>query len=463
MFKLIIIKRLTLSIIFIGLFFTSSFGQNGSVSGRISNLDSSAVIPGVSVYLENTPFGSATNGSGRYNIERIPPGKYTLIASSIGYFSLKKDVVIEVDEVLVVDLVMIESITSLSGVTVITGGSLGSKDIPGSVQYISPKEIQKFSYTDINRTLRAVPGINLQEEDGFGLRPNIGLRGTGVERTSKITLMEDGVLMAPAPYAAPAAYYFPTIGRMQAVEILKGSSQIKYGPYTTGGAINLISTQIPSEFSGRIHILGGSYGGRNIHAYVGNKHKNVAYMVETFQYSSDGFKELDNGGSTGFNKEDYLAKVRVNTNPNAKIFQSLTFKVGQANETSNETYLGLTQTDYDQSPYRRYAGSQVDQMNTEQTQFSVTHGIHLNKHFSINTTFYRSDFKRNWYKLDKIKDSTGVATGIGAIVDDPESYNDVFNIMTGINSVNDDALQVKANNRKYYAQGIQTLSRLPAV
>lgn len=446
------------------LFFSVSgilFAQKGSISGVIYTSDSTKNISGVTINLDKSNVSALSNSKGEFTIDNLPPGEYAIQIVQLGYKKSKTEVLVLANQVTQVSIYLLEEVTDLPEVVVssvtLTGGEKGIKDLPGSAYYLSPKELDKFNYTDINRALRSVPGVNIQEEDGFGLRPNIGLRGTGVERSSKITIMEDGILMAPAPYAAPAAYYFPTIGRMQAVEILKGSSQIKYGPYTTGGAINFISTQIPSDLRAKISLLGGSFGGRNLHAFLGNSHTYFGYSIEAFQYSSDGFKTLDNGGNTGFDKQDFIAKFRLNTKADAKVYQSLTFKVGSSEELSDDTYLGISREDFERTPYRRYAGSQVDQMTTNQTQLSAIYFVKPFKFITITTTAYRNDFHRNWYKLDAVKDSTGTKVNIANILDDPEANANAYDIITGTTSVNSDALYVKGNNRTYYSQGIQTV------
>ncbi|MFY9243967.1 MAG: TonB-dependent receptor [Polaribacter sp.] len=353
----------------------------------------------------------------------------------------------------------LDSIQKLDEVIISTaaifGNKYAAKHRSGSAYYLSPKELQKFSFTDVNRVLRTVPGVTIYEEDGFGLRPNISLRGTSPERSSKITLMEDGVLIAPAPYSASSAYYFPTIARMEAVEVLKGSSQVQYGPFTTGGAINMISSQIPAEFGGQIRANYGSFNSNQIHAKVGNSNDTFGYMVEYLNYGSDGFKTLPSGKNTGFNKNDLVAKFALNLFPSARVKQSLEFKFQYSDEVGNETYLGLSEADFKTNPFSRYASSNEDKMTTDHTQYAITHKANFSDNIRLTTTAYQNNFARNWYKLDAVT-VNGNRKSLASILNDPTTFSEYYNIVNGSVNSASDAISVKANNRKYYSQGIQT-------
>ena len=129
----------------------------------------------------------------------------------------------------------------------IIGSANAVATLPASGAYIGAEQIARYGTADIGRIVQQVPGVYSRGEDGYGLFPNVSPRGVTTERMKAVTVMEDGILTAPAPYSAPSAYYSPNIARMSGLEILKGSSQVKFGPHITGGAINYISTAIPVE------------------------------------------------------------------------------------------------------------------------------------------------------------------------------------------------------------------------
>ncbi|MCF2949377.1 TonB-dependent receptor [Paraglaciecola aquimarina] len=330
----------------------------------------------------------------------------------------------------------------------IFGANQSLNDIPGSAHVLSQQALEIFDYSDIMRTLTSVPGVYVLEEDGYGLRPNIGMRGTGQNRSEKVTIMEDNVLAAPAPYAAPSAYYFPTSGRMQQVEVLKGTSSAVYGPRTTGGVVNLLSRQIPQEaLAGRVAVQAGQDGFAKLHAYVGTNSQNFGSLFELYRYQADGFKHINHSNNdTGFVKNDLLGKLRFNSDVGSNFYQELELKVKYSDEDSDETYMGLTEDDYNRSPYSRYSASQKDNMATEHSQVQINHLIELNKRFALVSNFYHNDFSRNWYKTSSVNGSSLGAGGIEIAADFDQQSDSVGLIV-----------DVKANSRDYLSQGIQTV------
>lgn len=352
-----------------------------------------------------------------------------------------------------------DSIQKLDEVIIKANTILGNKFVAqnrtGASYFLSSEELKNFGYIDINRALKSVPGVNFYEEDGFGLRPNISLRGTSPQRSSKITLMEDGVLIAPAPYSAPAAYYFPSVMRMEAIEILKGSSQVQYGPFTTGGVINMISSSLPDEgLKARFQTTYGSYNSSQIHSSFGQSSEHVSFLLEYLSMNSDGFKKLNNE-NTGFDITDLMGKVRLKSDVDAEIPQFLEFKYHLFDELSNETYLGITANDFKINPFDRYAASQKDNMDAKQVQLMLTHSIDFSPQFKIVTNAYQNKFSRNWYKLSHVV-AEGTKMGLSSVLDAPASYPQHLAILKGKLNSEDDALLIKANNRAYLSSGIQT-------
>jgi len=330
--------------------------------------------------------------------------------------------------------------TPIDNVTIF-GHSSDVADVPGSAHVLDNEALEVFIDSDIMRVLRSVPGVYVQEEEGFGLRPNIGIRGSGLDRSARIALLEDGVLIAPAPYSAPSAYYFPTQRRMHSLEVLKGPASIVVGPRTTGGAINMISTPVPGATAASIDLRAGRFQTNDVHLNFGASGETASWLIETVQSSSDGFKEIDGpvAGDTGYALQDYVAKLNIG---------KLRFKGGYTEQTSDETYLGLTDVDFAADPNRRYAASAGDVFDSEHEQYQLSYVFDSADSWRGEVTAYRNNFHRNWYKLQAVN-----GVGISSVVADP-TYATELDYLKGSTSP-DDAISKRANNRDYYSQGIQ--------
>ena len=351
---------------------------------------------------------------------------------------------------------------------VIVGEKTRQNQISGAAHYIGPDKLAEFAYSDIQRVLRQVPGVSIQVEDGYGLRPNISIRGVATERSGRITLLEDNVLVSPAPYSAPSAYYFPTTGRMHAIEILKGPAAITQGPYTIGGAMNMVSTPIPVKAKGSIMVDAGEDKERRVHGTYGARHDSGwGFLLETHQWQSDGYQNIDRSSrDTGLDVADYTVKLGYAALDSRHRFE---LKLQYADQDSQQSYLGLTDSDFARDAYRRYGISALDNINTEHEQQIIRYQFELSEQLTFTATAYNNEYERNWFKTEGI-DFDGSASA------EVMSRTSWFNVVQAVNTGNSLAgfsavelqavldgtldtapgsIQIRSNARSYFSRGYQ--------
>ena len=345
-------------------------------------------------------------------------------------------------------------------------------ETPGSGYKLDGLELEAFQVDDINRLLGRVPGVYIREEDGFGLIANISLRGVDTSRSAKVTLMEDGVPTAPAPYSAPEAYYTPLLGRMSGVEVLKGSSQVRYGPHTTGGVVNYLSTPLPGRKAGYVKVAAGTQGELQGHAWLGERWQTEAgtvdALVEGYYRENNGWQRIDaagdytGSGETGFERWDSMVKVGWSSTDGRHRVEA---KAGTAGLQADLSYLGLSDSDFAADPFRRYAASRLDVFDTEHDRTLISYQWRGEGNWELSWKSYYNRFHRNWYKLNDIRDLDLDGDGIveGAQGKAPVRMDLSAAVGgaaggTGLEALQGEraaSLRVRANNRSYYLAGTE--------
>ncbi len=225
-----------------------------------------------------------------------------------------------------------------------------------------------------------------------------------------------------------------------------------------GGAIELLTRDAPYQREGTIDLSAGQYAFRKMHFMFGDGNERAGFMVQGVHLANNGFKDLDGGGDTGFARNEWMVKGRYSPNPFSETPHEFQLKLGYSDEGSNETYLGLTDADFAQTPYRRYPASAHDRMDWRRSQIVLRHRVRLSNQFEIETTTYRQNLVRVW---NRFKGLAGI--DVNDVLANPDSaQNQVYySVLRGqIDTPNRNAhLLIGPNDRGFLSYGIQTIAR----
>jgi Fe(3+) dicitrate transport protein len=327
---------------------------------------------------------------GEFRAADLLPGEYLVVATSPGFTfgSQRLRLQAGASERLQFRL----QIGSLAeDVFVIASEVAGSPEklrrLPGSVEIVDREALERGNVMTTSEALRKVPGLTVRDEEGFGLRPNIGIRGVNPTRSTKVLLLEDGIPLTYAPYGDNASYYHPPVERFERIEVFKGGAQIGYGPQTISGLVNYITPPPPARRAGALAVAGGNRGYFNGHANYGDTVANTGFLIDYMRKQGDGARENIHSDLNDVN----LKVVRV-----FGIAHTLTFRNNYYSEDSNVTYSGLREDEFHANPRGNAFGN--DFFYADRYGTSATHGYTVNGNMALTTNAYFTSFRRHWWR-----------------------------------------------------------------
>lgn len=391
-------RKILLSVLGFAVIFQTAFpvgaqSNRAFIEGRVTD-QRGAVVVGSLVRLWQRAAGferiAKTDDAGVFKFDNLVEGEYRLNVTGEGFASLTRGMAVSAGQNQTIEVTLQPA--SIAEEIVVNGNQIGEtpeeiRRIPGAVDFIDKKTLDTSRVFNFAEALRKVSGVNVRDDEGFGTRPHIAIRGVNPTRSTKILLLEDGIPLSYAPYGDNASYYHPPIERFESVEVLKGSGQILYGPVTVAGVINYITPNPPAKPSGHVTLIGGNRDYFNGEINFGGTWRNTGLIFNYLRKQGEGARENVRSGINDFS-------FKLVTPLGSR--QAITLRTSYYGEDSNVTYSGLTEEEYRASP--RQNPFRNDFFYGDRFGASGTHAVVFNNNLLLTTNAYGSFFSRDWWR-----------------------------------------------------------------
>jgi len=286
----------------------------------------------------------------------------------------------------------------------VTGGILRTSS-PGSRFVINRRALESVPSLGINSVLRLSPGVQVVDEDIFGQKLNISVRGLTPRRSGRTLLLEDGMPIHPAPYSEPSAHYSPSLERIERIEILKGSGEILEGPQSLGGMVNWMTRAVPRSPTASGQFALGTRGFGAIHMSVGTGGDDGGVVFDATAKRSDGIRD---GHHSVFGEMAFKGTWDVSAD------QALTVRLTHHAEDTALTEAGLDARRYAANPYANPFDS--DRFELERTAFQLVHDGRWSANLRTRVQVYSANtFRASYRQSDTSTDSMTANPATGCV------------------------------------------------
>ena len=206
-----------------------SAGTTGKISGIVTDAQTGEAIIGASIVITGTSFGSPTDVYGNFAIVNMPPGEYTVRASSVGYTAMTQTQVrVIIDQTTTLNFKLSPEAVQGEEVVVVAQRPVVQKDVSSSQANITSQEIETLPVSSVS----AVVGLQAGVQDGLIIR--------GSNNADQTAFIVDGLTLRNERNNQP--YSGISLSAIQDIQVQTGGFNAEYGDIRSG-VVNVITKE----------------------------------------------------------------------------------------------------------------------------------------------------------------------------------------------------------------------------